>query len=190
MMEVFKHPRLAPLWERAFDGTLGDWEEIFHDYRATTDAPAVYFFRELADRFPQAKIVLTERDPEKWHSSFAATIGTPAHRDLIANSPLLPMMLKMVQYNARRAGLPPPNPDSPFPPREAMIASFLRHNDGVKRAIPPERLLVFRVAEGWPPLCRFLGVPVPDVPFPRVNDAASFQTIRIDAEPDDAHSRR
>ena len=40
--------------------------------------------------------------------------------------------------------------------------------------MPPERLLVYEVKEGWEPLCRFLGVPVPQTPFPHVNDAETF----------------
>ena len=45
----------------------------------------------------------------------------------------------------------------------------------VKRAVPPEKLLIFEVKEGWAPLCKFLGVPEPTIPFPRVNDTASMQ---------------
>jgi hypothetical protein len=43
--------------------------------------------------------------------------------------------------------------------------------------VPPDRLLVFTVSEGWQPLCDFIGVPVPEAPFPRVNDRAQFQQI-------------
>ena len=53
----------------------------------------------------------------------------------------------------------------------------------VKGFVPPDRLLVFDVKEGWPPLCAFLKKPVPNTPFPNVNDAAmmllTFNTIRI-----------
>jgi hypothetical protein len=45
----------------------------------------------------------------------------------------------------------------------------------VKRRVPQERLLVYEVKEGWGPLCEFLGVPVPDEPFPRLNDTAQMQ---------------
>ena len=49
-------------------------------------------------------------------------------------------------------------------------AEYHRHLEEVKAAVPADRLLVFSVAEGWAPLCAFLGLPVPDQPFPRVND--------------------
>ncbi len=56
-----------------------------------------------------------------------------------------------------------------FADRQYAIDIFNRHNEEVKRFVPPERLLVYDVKEGWEPLCRFLGVDVPDEPFPRVN---------------------
>jgi hypothetical protein len=53
---------------------------------------------------------------------------------------------------------------------------FDRYSEQVKRDIPPERLLIFDVGNGWEPLCAFFGVPVPQTPFPRENAAAEFQT--------------
>jgi hypothetical protein len=50
----------------------------------------------------------------------------------------------------------------------------------VKSAIPADRLLVFEAKQGWAPLCAFLGVPVPETPFPNVNDTAEFKgRIRV-----------
>jgi hypothetical protein len=63
-----------------------------------------------------------------------------------------------------------PNGHSP----EALIEGFVAHNEEVKRIVPPERLLVWEVTEGWEPLCSFLGVDVPDVPLPHANDRATF----------------
>jgi Sulfotransferase domain len=56
-------------------------------------------------------------------------------------------------------------------------AVFLAHNDEVRAAVPAERLLVFEVREGWQPLCAFLEVPVPDSPFPSLNDAEQFRAL-------------
>ena len=44
-----------------------------------------------------------------------------------------------------------------------------------RSTIPPERLLVYRVADGWPPLCHFLERQIPDEPFPQVNSADDFR---------------
>lgn len=53
--------------------------------------------------------------------------------------------------------------------RDHMIQRFQRHTEEVRDTIPPERLLVYEVRQGWGPLCDFLGVAPPDMPFPRAN---------------------
>ncbi|EJU05221.1 hypothetical protein DACRYDRAFT_103718 [Dacryopinax primogenitus] len=53
--------------------------------------------------------------------------------------------------------------------------SYVKHNAKMIESIPKEKLLVFNVKQGWKPLCEFLGVPVPTVPFPRMNDTAELQ---------------
>ena len=58
--------------------------------------------------------------------------------------------------------------------RTALEQGFNAHNERVKAVIPADRLLVFDVRQGWQPLCAFLGVAVPDTPFPRTNDRAEF----------------
>lgn len=54
---------------------------------------------------------------------------------------------------------------------------FNKHNAEVKRTVPPEQLLVYNVKQGWEPLCEFLGVPVPDEPFPHANEKERFQKM-------------
>jgi hypothetical protein len=58
--------------------------------------------------------------------------------------------------------------------RAACLAGLEAHVTAVRRDMPADRLLVFNIAEGWEPLCRFLGVPVPDAPFPRANTTDEF----------------
>ena len=58
--------------------------------------------------------------------------------------------------------------------KAAAIAAFEAHNKDVIARIAPENLLIYDVKDGWGPLCAFLGVPVPDEPFPRLNDKAAF----------------
>jgi hypothetical protein len=63
---------------------------------------------------------------------------------------------------------------------EQLIEGMQRHHDEVRSTVPPERLLVWSASEGWEPLCEFLEVPVPDMPFPRVNDSREFVNRVID----------
>jgi hypothetical protein len=64
--------------------------------------------------------------------------------------------------------------DGRFGDRDHAVEVFVRHNEEVKRRVPPEKLLVFEVKEGWGPLCEFLGVEAPDGPFPHLNDRDQF----------------
>jgi hypothetical protein len=59
------------------------------------------------------------------------------------------------------------NKDSHF--KEVLKSVYREHNERVRAVIPRDKLLVFNVKQGWEPLCEFLGVEVPDVPFPRAN---------------------
>jgi hypothetical protein len=65
-----------------------------------------------------------------------------------------------------------------MPDRARAVAFYNRHIEEVKAAVPAEKLLVFTVNQGWAPLCGFLGVTIPNTPFPNVNDRADFQKIK------------
>jgi Sulfotransferase domain len=56
----------------------------------------------------------------------------------------------------------------------AAATEYLEHNQLVRKTCPPERLLEFKLGSGWEPLCKFLGVEVPDVPYPNINDKNMF----------------
>lgn len=178
MIEVFSHPEQWPLWDRVGDGLEVEWEDIFGPYRSTTDAPGVFFWRELVARYPDAKVVLTERDPDRWYDSVSATIFSPQHRQSMGSSPVGPIIAKL----GRRSW---PSRDADLrqgpPPREQMTRMFKAHNEEVRRTVPPERLLVYQVSQGWVPLCGFLGVPIPETPFPHVNSSDEFHAIDVPA---------
>lgn len=168
MEDVFGQPSHFTLWERAFWGELSDWDEIFAKYKACTDFPACIYFQELFDRYPHAKVVLTVRDPERWYDStyetiYLASINTPPRFKYFL--PRLYHFQKMVErliWNGHFNGR--------FEDRAAMIDQFNAHTEAVKASIPPEKLLVFHVKQGWEPLCAFLKKPIPNVPFPHANE--------------------
>jgi hypothetical protein len=168
MEEVMQHPEQIPLWHAAGRGEKVDWERLLAGYRSSVDWPSAQFWAELAERYPQAKVVLTRRDPERWYESFSNTIlkllQAPAPPDPTIRA-ILDMCGEVIVARAFDGRLDDPN---------AIKAAFRRHNAAVEAALPPDRLLIFEVAEGWGPLCRFLGVPVPATPFPRVNSTTEF----------------
>lgn len=167
MAEVFKHPEQAPMWEKAADGKP-DWAAIFNGYAAAVDWPVCHFYRELAGLYPAAKLILTVRDSERWFVSTQETIfRMMGERPPDDADPWYRMVKKII--------VDPLGGPARLRDRAAMIAAFERHNAEVVAAIPKDRLLVFEVAEGWGPLCRFLGLPVPATPFPQSNSTEEFK---------------
>lgn len=138
------------------------------------DIPAALYYRELLAAFPEAKVILTVRDPGSWYESMRQTIypATTRFPNRVV-APFLPFIGAPVRV-VRGTQLERDLIDR-FPDREHAIETFDEWNEEVKRLVPADRLLVFEVRQGWEPLCEFLGVPVPDVSFPRANDAATFR---------------
>lgn len=164
MSEVFKNPAAPGYWEAVADGKPVDWEEVFAGYRSTVDWPSATFYKELADAYPDAKVILTVRDPEAWFTSTQATIfASRIFED--ATSDWGRMVLKVVGDLF----------DREMSNKAKLIDVYNRHNETVQRVIPAERLLVYDLSEGWNPLCRFLGVPVPDEPIPNTNSTEDFK---------------
>jgi len=171
MSEALEHPDHWPLWVRAAAGEAASWgqdqwEAIFANYASTTDAPACHFYKELMAAYPEAKVLLSVRDEEKWFASTQNTILS----DAVAGFHRARGSLAMVE--AVGWGTDPRLRD-----RAWMLDRYNRHIEAVKRDIPADRLLVYQVSDGWEPLCRFLGVPVPETPFPVVNTTDDFKTM-------------
>lgn len=177
MWELLKpeHAWRWPLWGRAFDGKPVHWPTLYRGFAAAVDAPGCFFWRKLAHAFPEAKVILTVREPHSWLQSMqSGSMVGQARIDLSRIDPVVPATIgRMNAAIARERGssLDPP----PGPAREQFLREqFLRHAETVTREIAPDRLLVFQAAEGWGPLCRFLGVAEPDTAFPHENDLNDF----------------
>src|ERR1700734_3825514 len=77
MVAVFPRPEDVAMWHRlAFEQSM-DWVEIFRGFHATVDWPAARWWREIAAHFPDAKVLLSVRDPEAWYASMINTIYQP-----------------------------------------------------------------------------------------------------------------
>jgi len=182
MRDVLISRKHMKFWEEIQRGTLLPTEENFQDmfkegkFVAAVDHPASQYYKVLMDAFPEAKVLLTVREPEKWYLSVRNTIyymgvyfrTTVPYRWIYWLTGFLRAFT--VAFNV--------NPEmylSCGRSEEEGVDFYNKWVEEVKANVPPERLLVFSVKEGWGPLCNFLGVPVPDVPFPHVNDTATFQ---------------
>jgi hypothetical protein len=173
MFEVRDHPDQLPYWQAAARGELPDWDSVFANYRACVDWPSARFWREIAAHYPDAKVLLTTRDPDKWFDSVHATIY-PVVKSWQAREPghfrdAMEMAWQIVGEQTFRGRLDD---------RDHAIAVFRAYEEEVRRTIAPERLLAYDVSQGWAPLCAFLEVPVPETPFPRTNTSEEFREAR------------
>ena len=184
LSEVFRNPKHVRFWEAASDpaGVEVDWEEFLAGYGVAVDWPACSFYAELMEAFPEAPVILTIRDPAPWYESTRSTIYGLRR---LTTGPL------PVRVAFAFAGLFVPGVagavrladhlvwedtfDGRFEDRDYAMEVFERHNEAVRRRVPPERLLVFDVREGWAPLCAFLGVEAPDDPFPCLNESREMR---------------
>ena len=174
MMDVIDHPEAIPLWAAAVAGEPVDWGRLLGAYRATVDWPSCTFWRNLIEVYPDARVVLSVRDPERWYDSMVSTIYAVSNRTRTAPPGAVPEHLRQLGQMTAQL-LWERTFEGRFEDRAHAIAVFQRHNEDVRRGVPPDRLLEYEVGQGWDPLCAFLSVPVPDEPFPHLNDTAAFQ---------------
>lgn len=164
MTRIFEDLDHGPMWQQFAAGARGDWDSLLGDFRAAVDWPASYFWRELAAFYPQAKVILTVRDAGRWFDSIDGTLfrfmRSPVVPDDEAARRQIAMARDIVQQRTFAGRIDD---------RAHVIEVYERHNRTVQATLPAERLLSYDVAQGWAPLCAFLGVPVPDEPFPRIN---------------------
>ncbi|THD26457.1 Sulfotransferase [Fasciola hepatica] len=175
------------LWSKLFDllGENPDAElpqdvikRLFDGYFATTDFPACSIYRQIMRLYPEAKVVLTVRDPYKWIQSVRETIRPKwslfgRYRwDRVTEKLLSMEGVAEVTDRAMKHCL---GQNIDLNDDDQMVKGFNRWIDEVRRMVPAEKLLVFEVKHGWEPLCRFLNKPIPDAPFPRSNDRAELK---------------
>jgi hypothetical protein len=163
MIEVFTHREHIPDWHAAARGQMPDWHELFAGFAAAVDWPAAAFWPELSAAFPDALVLLSVREPQSWWQSASETIF-PAVREQMGTA-----------WRAMIDALFAARFTTAIDDRAAAIAAFERHNARVRASVPVHRLLEWRAADGWEPLCAALGLPVPNEPFPHTNTRADWQ---------------
>jgi len=163
MRELLNHPDHLPFWHRAAFGVEPDWPSVLAGYSAGVDWPVSAFWPELSAAFPDALILLSRRPAGEWWESARRTIYAPGNRE--------PGLMTELSDEVSRSRFPihPIIHD-----RRASMALFDEWNQSVIEKAPAERLLVWEVGDGWPPICDALGLPVPDLPFPHENRRDEF----------------
>lgn len=177
MIDVARRPELLPGWQAAADAEDVDWTVLLAGWGSTVDWPACTFWREIWAAFPEAKVLLSVRDPEAWYASCAKSIHASAQAAAkgeleggsVEVSPEAMKMINRLIWDGTFKGR--------FDDKDFAIGVCQAHNEDVRAKVPADRLLVYDVKQGWEPLCEFLDVPVPDGPMPHLNDATSFRAM-------------
>ncbi|MEO3811828.1 sulfotransferase family protein [Sphaerisporangium sp. B11E5] len=181
MFDIVEEPSRITTWIDAAEGRGVDWDRAFQGFASAVDFPVAAFWRELTAHYPDTRVILTVRDAGAWYDSATRTIfkkarrarSLPARIGLKAVSLIAPDLgafVKMTDVAIMRRVF-----DGRVADRDHAIDVYHRHVAQVIHEVPKERLLVYDVSDGWEPLCDFLDAAVPAQPFPRGNDAATFE---------------
>ena len=165
----------GPFWAKMARGEIleEDWKEFIKNesLSAAVDFPMSLYWKDLMKMYPNAKVLLTVRDPIKWYNSVKNTIRQMA--EFMKDSPAaIPMRIVQRIMGKEPSALytctAPTYLGAKYPSglfgaidagQETAVRFFNNWNQQVIDEVPSERLLVFEVKNGWEPLCKFLGVP-------------------------------
>ncbi|MDJ0910474.1 MAG: sulfotransferase [Woeseiaceae bacterium] len=169
MSDVFKNEDQLSTWRDAADGKPVDWSAAFAGWRSAMDWPSTHYWRELASAWPDAKVILTVRPEARWVTSFSLTIRRLIEGRASVSNPYWRDVLAMAQKMIAEQTF-----DNRMHDEDVLYRKYRERADQVVGEIPAERLLVYDVADGWEPLCDFLGVDTPETDFPRTNNVQEF----------------
>lgn len=164
MRDLLHHPEQEHLWRSIAGGSRPGWDHVFEGYNAAVDWPSCYYWRELAEHYPDAKIVLTVRSAESWYASMEQTI-IPFMKTIDPES-VGPVVVGNLTFGGR------------LDDRAHAMAVYEKNIADVQAAFSEDRLLTHHLGDGWDPLCRFLDKPVPAEEYPRLNAAGqAFESL-------------
>jgi hypothetical protein len=175
-------PHLYPYWTEALSayhyGTCrrydrADYDKLLGDYNVSCNLPGTFVWQDLVKAYPEAKIILTTRNVDKWIKSMKESVDEGVKWktwDIVTQ--FEPTQRAWWKYQKFQQVL-----RKHLAPRGERQA-YIDHYDEIRKAVPAERLLDFDVNGGWEPLCEFLGKDVPEQGFPHVNDKEGFMVAR------------
>ena len=169
MSDVFKNEAELPTWRDAADGKPIDWRSAFAGWRSAMDWPSTHYWREIARAWPDAKVLLPVRPESAWVASFSQTIRRLIESRASVPSPYWRDVLAMAQKMIAEQTF-----DNAMHDDDVLLRKYRERTEQVVNEIPADQLLVYHVADGWQPLCDFLGVGIPDTDFPRTNNVQEF----------------
>ena len=175
MRVCFENKEQTQWFLEAANGKTVDWHLIFSGFEAAVDWPAAAYYAELLKSFPEAKVVFSYRPPEEWYRSVSETIFLVASsipswiRFLFPHANRLALMIEHTVWQNELGGK--------FQDRECAINFFKQRLEDVKKTVPSKNLLIHDATDGWKPLCDFLRVDVPDIPYPKLNESVKIKRL-------------
>ncbi len=180
MFELMAHPEQIVYFEKAERGEKVDWDKLFEGYQSACDMPVIRYYQDILKRYPDAKLIHTTRDPDSWYKSMMSTIFWALNPSIgrklnmmirLPFSKTLRKRLRILKYNGKMV-------KSFFGDdlhnKAKVLEHFNHYNQQVLASIPADKILIYDVKTGWEPLCKYLGVPVPSIPFPKSNTKDEF----------------
>lgn len=162
MQDVWPRPELAVLWNEHRAGGHVDWRTELQEFGSCVDWPGCWQWREFADIWPDARVLLTLREAESWYDSALGSIHRWSAPGEDVGPPEVARLLKAL-WDEHFGGW------ASFLDRGRAIAAYEAHVADVRRNCSAHRLIEWQVSDGWHPLCDALDVPVPEVPVPHLN---------------------
>ncbi|KAK5937440.1 hypothetical protein PMZ80_010447 [Knufia obscura] len=185
---IFANCRDADMWNDALDAKFKpgsgkqfgkkEFDQLLGHCAAVTDVPSVIFLRELLEAYPDVKVVLVDREQEKWLTSMRTLIGgilSPVNQYVVKNvdSKRTGRILHLAdKWISCWFGIEGKLTVDKVLERAPEL--YKTHYESIRAAVPRERLLEYKLGSGWEPLCEFLGKDVPGVAFPHRNDAETL----------------
>ena len=180
MVELFQQPERLKYFKKADKGEEVNWNELFKGYKAAVDYPVARYYKQITEFYPEAKVIHTLRDPDEWYESASATIfwaSKPYSLRILKLAVHLPFSsearrrIPVLMYNRKLSEL---EFGKDLKNKEKVIKRYNKHYEEVIKTIPDDRLLLFDPKSGWEPLCKFLKLPVPLIPYPKSNTRKEF----------------
>ncbi len=166
MKSVMADEENKQMWRAVCQGAVPDWDKILRGFSSCIDWPSAFYWRQLAEHYPEAKVILTNRSADSWWESFQNTILKSIENSRDRSS--LGVALVAGQVFDGKPG-----------DRANAIAKFEANVQSVIDTVPERRLLIHNLGDGWEPLCEHLGVPVPDQDYPGLNSTAEYRKYAL-----------
>lgn len=159
----------GPPWMAALRGDVGALDPVLAGCAAAVDWPVSVLWKELADRYPDALVILSHRgDAHTWWTSADATVWQ-VMRD-VQSGDAAEHVTGIHHLMRELAGFGEDLDDA-----SAARDAYDRHYDEVVATVASDRLLVWQPGDGWDPLCERLGVAVPDEAPTHANSRTEFR---------------